>query len=87
MDDEIVGADFVETADPFYRGTIMKLRRGTQAGILRSASGRDIPFVFLHVTMVGPHRRFEDLREGLKVGYDVSWTSHGLWVCMIRIPD
>jgi hypothetical protein len=37
--------------------------------------------------MVGPHRRFEDLRDGLDVGFDVSWTSKGLRVSDIRIPD
>lgn len=86
MDDEGPAVADLPT-DPFYRGTIMKLRRGAQAGIVRSASGKDIPFVFLHVTMLGPRQRFEELREGMSIGYDVSWTSKGLRVCTIRIPD
>ncbi|MFI5366022.1 MAG: hypothetical protein ACHQ4J_10390 [Candidatus Binatia bacterium] len=73
--------------DKFYRGTILKLARGAQRGTIRSASGRNIPFIFPYVTMIGPHRHIDDLREGLEVGYDVSWTSHGLRVSVIRIPD
>lgn len=76
-----------ESSDKFYRGTIYKLRRGAQRGIVRTSSGRDIPFVFAFVTMQGPHRHFDDLREGLSVGYDVSWTSKGLRVSVIRVPD
>jgi hypothetical protein len=71
----------------FYRGQILKLSSGAQRGTIRSASGRNIPFFFAYVTMVGPRRRFEDLREGLEVGFDVSWTSKGLRVSVIRILD
>jgi len=76
-----------ERTDKFYRGHVLKVSRGAQRGTIRSADGRNIPFIFMHVTMVGPHRRFEDLREGMQVGYDVSWTSRGLRVSVIRIPD
>jgi hypothetical protein len=68
----------------FYRGTIVKLFRGSQSGIVRSSSGRDVPFTFIHLVMVGSRRRFEDLREGMSVGYDVGWTSKGLLVTMLR---
>jgi hypothetical protein len=73
--------------DNFYHGTVVSLRRGAQRGVIHTAGGRDVPFVFPFVTMVGPHRRFEDIREGQSVGYDVSWTSKGLRVSVIRIPD
>ena len=76
-----------ETADKFYRGTIYTLHRGSQRGTVRTASGREIPFIFTYVTMLGRHRRFEDLHEGVQVGYDVSWTSRGLRVSVIKIPD
>ena len=75
------------TGGKFYRGQILKVSPGAQRGTIRSASGRNIPFFFAHVTMVGPRRRFDDLREGLEVGFDVSWTSKGLRVSVIRIPD
>jgi len=75
------------TVDKFYRGTIIKLQRGAPGGVVRSASGRDVPFTFAFVTMVGSVQRFEDLREGMHVGYDVSWTSKGLRVSVIRVGD
>jgi len=87
MEDEIEGTTGGEGGDKFYRGTILKLSRGAQRGTLRSASGRNIPFIFAHLVMVGPHRQFTDLREGLEVGFDVSWTSRGLRVSVIRVPD
>jgi len=84
--DSLLSAD-EGRADKFYRGRIIKLHRGGARGMLRSASGRDIPFLFAFVTVVGTHRRLEDLREGMEVGYDVSWTSHGLRVSVIQIPE
>jgi hypothetical protein len=89
--DEPDSSDEIEAGaanhDAYYRGRVIKLFRGAQRGVIRGRSGRDVPFAFAHVTMVGAHRRFEDLREGLEVGYDVSWTSRGLRVSVIRIPD
>lgn len=68
----------------FYRGTIRKLFRGSQGGVVRSDSGREIRFSFIHVVMLGPLRRFEQLREGMRVGFDVGWTSRGLRVTVMR---
>lgn len=73
--------------DNFYHGIVCALQRGAQRGTIRSASGREIPFVFAHVTMLGSRRRFGELYEGLQIGFDVSWTSKGLRVCVIRIPE
>jgi hypothetical protein len=75
------------SGDKFYRGRIIKLHRGAGRGTVRSASGREIPFLFAFVTLAGTGRRFEDLREGMEVGYDVSWTSRGLRVSVIHLPD
>jgi cold shock CspA family protein len=86
MDDEDASAP-AGGWDKFYHGIVCALQRGAQRGTIRSASGREIPFVFAHVTMLGARRRFEDLYEGLRVGFDVSWTSKGLRVCVIRIPE
>ena len=87
MDDEGDIPDAGESSEKYYRGVILKLSRDAKRGTVRSASGRNIPFIFMHVTMVGPHHRFDDLREGQEIGYDVSWTSKGLRVNVIRIPD
>ena len=74
--------------DRFYRGTVLKLRRGTQTGIIRSATTRrDLMFDFQHVRFVGTKQRFDDLREGMTIGYDVSWTTKGLCVSVIHIPE
>jgi hypothetical protein len=73
--------------DKFYRGNVFKLSRGRQTGVVRSGSGREIPFVFQHVVMLGEKRSFEDLHIGTTVGYDVSWTSNGLRVSVIKILD
>lgn len=70
----------------YYRGTIQRLRRGTEAGVVRSQSGRETVFVFRHVEMRGELRRFSDLREGMEVGFDVGWTSSGLRVTVIHAP-
>jgi hypothetical protein len=80
----------VETIDKignFYRGVVCKLHRSPERGKVRTASGREIPFTFAHVTMVGVHRRFEELHEGMEVGYDLGWTAKGLRVHAIWIPD
>ncbi len=87
MDDQVLAAVDGEPGDKFYHGTVAKLYRGAERGVIRAPSGREIPFTFAHVTMIGTRRRFEDLREGLDVGYDVSWTSKGLRVNVIRIFD
>ncbi len=87
LDEETSGPLEGEARDKFYIGTVEKLYPGGERGVIRAASGRDIPFTFAYVTMIGPRRRFEDLREGLEVGFDVSWTSSGLRVSAIRVFD
>ena len=71
-------------ADRFYTGIIKKLFPGAGMGIVRSATGREISFAAAHVILTGPVRRFEDLREGMSVGFDVGWTSKGLRVTVLR---
>ena len=43
--------------------------------------------MFAHGIMAGSQRRFDQLREGMEVGYDVGWTSKGLRVHVIWIPE
>ena len=82
--DEAPPEDDSSLAGKFYRGTIEKLFRGSQVGVVRQRTGREIPFDVPARSMVGPLRRFEDLREGMPVGFDVGWTSNGLRVTVIR---
>lgn len=71
-------------ADRFYRGRILKLFRGTRGGVVVAESGREVPFSDGHVLLIGLTRRFEDLREGMPVGFDVGWTSGGLRVTVLQ---
>ncbi len=72
-------------ASRFYRGTITRLFPGSGTGVVRSAGGREIRFEAPHVIISGAGRRFDDLREGLAVGFDVSWTSRGLRVSVLHL--
>ncbi len=78
------GGVVVLPTDRFYRGMIEKLNHGRRSGVVRADDGREIPFEFQHLTVLGQHQRFEDLQEGMHVGYDVSRTAHGLRVTIIR---
>lgn len=74
------------SGERFYAGTIKKLFIGAGMGIVRSASGREIPFAAAHVVLTGGVRQFSDLREGMSVGFDVGWTSNGLRVTVLHTP-
>jgi hypothetical protein len=87
LPDEPPAPDDTNLLDKFYRGTVLKVSPGAERGTIRSASGRNIAFLFQHVTLIGPRQSFSDLREGIEVGFDVSWTSKGLRVSVIRIPE
>ena len=66
----------------FYRGTLIRLSRGGSHGVVRSlTSGREVVFERQHaIVLGGPASDVAELREGMVVGYDVGWTSHGLRV-------
>jgi hypothetical protein len=85
-DDEQVPETVLPT-DKFYHGRVLRLSNGRQTGVVRSRNGRDIPFTFQHVVMLGDKRRFEDLHVGTAIGYDVSWTQRGLRVSVMKILD
>ena len=73
------------SGERFYVGTIRKLFPSAGLGMVRSDSGREIPFAALHVLIGGRCHRFEELREGMRVGFDVGWTSHGLRVTVLNV--
>jgi len=75
------------SGDRFYAGVIKKLFVGAGAGIVRSKNGRETRFAAAHVVLTGKIRRFEDLREGMLVGFDVGWTSKGLRVTVLHTGD
>lgn len=75
--------------DNFYTGLIVFLDRVRGRGMIRSFSGREIPFDFPFVSVVGAptgprHAGIDLINEGDSVGFDVGWTSAGLRVTRIK---
>lgn len=75
------GADI---EDLFHHGFISKLFPSNNIGLVRTESGREIPFSFQFVILLGPVSEPGDLKEGQAVGYDLGWTSSGLRVTKIK---
>ena len=74
-----------ETGERFYLGTIRRVFPSAGLGVVRSDSGREIAFAAAHVLIRGAAERFEQLREGMRVGFDVGWTAHGLRVTLLHV--
>jgi len=75
--------------DNFYRGVIVRLNRATLRGLVRSDSGREIPFEFPFVAVVGAPLGgrapgIDLLHVGDPIGFDVGWSSKGLVVTKIK---
>jgi hypothetical protein len=75
--------------DNLYPGMIMRLDRARGRGMVRSHSGKEIPFEFPFVRVLGAEvggrmPGIELLSEGASVGFDVGWTSSGLRVTLIK---
>ncbi len=74
--------------DRFYQGVIQTITWGNETGVVRSNSGKTFPFVFDYVTLLGaPRHDIRFLFEGMRVGFDVGWTSRGLRVTVIKVYD
>jgi hypothetical protein len=80
-DDDPSGSGF---RDFYHHGVITKLFPSNNAGIVRTESGRELPFSYEFVILCGEARNVQDLREGERVGYDVGWTPSGLRVTKIK---
>ena len=75
-------------ADPYYQGTITRVYYGSETGVLRSdGTGREYRFKAPFVEIRGPIPRVGGLREGMRVGFDLSRTSGGTIVSVIRVLD
>ncbi len=70
--------------DLFHQGVISKLFPSNNMGLVRAESGREIPFSFEFVLLLGEAKSPADLKEGQEVGYDLGWTSKGLRVTKIK---
>jgi hypothetical protein len=73
-----------EKRDLFHQGVISKLFPSNNMGLVRTESGREVPFSFEFVVLLGEAKKPADLSEGQEVGYDLGWTSKGLRVTTIK---
>ncbi len=74
--------------DRFYQGVIHKIASGHETGVVLSDSGKEIPFVFPLLRLIGaPRLDIRFLTEGMRVGFDVGWTSDGLRISVLKIYD
>ncbi|MEK7341934.1 MAG: hypothetical protein AABZ69_06935 [Candidatus Binatota bacterium] len=71
--------------DLFHQGVISKLFPTNNMGLVRTESGREVPFSFEFVILLGEAKNPSDLREGQEVGYDLGWTPKGLQVTKIKV--
>lgn len=71
--------------DLFHQGVISKLFPSNNMGLVRAESGREIPFSFEFVLLLGEAKKPSELKEGQEVGYDLGWTSNGLRVTKIKV--
>lgn len=71
--------------DLFHQGAISKLFPTNNMGLVRTESGREVPFSFEFVILLGEAKNPSDLREGQEVGYDLGWTPKGLQVTKIKV--
>ena len=74
-----------EKKDLFHQGVISKLFPSNNMGLVRTESGREVPFSFEFVVLLGEAKKPADLSEGQEVGYDLGWTSKGLRVTTIKV--
>ena len=77
-----------DAGDRYYRGVIVRVYYGTESGALRSdATGREYQFKYPFVEIQGPIPRIDGLREGMAVGFDLSRTSRGTRVSLIKVYE
>jgi hypothetical protein len=86
-DDAAGGSAADDPRSRFYRGTIVRLYPGSRTGVVRTGNGRDVRFVLADVRLLGGDAAFHALREGMEIGFDLGWTSHGVRVTAIKIFD
>jgi hypothetical protein len=72
----------------YYPGTIQRVYYGSESGTLVSdTTGREYQFKAPFVDILGPVPRISGLRAGMRVGFDLGWTSRGQRVTVIRVYD
>ena len=54
-------------------------------GFVRTEGGHEVPFSYELVILLGDVQKPGELKEGMEVGYDLTWTSKGQRVCKIKV--
>lgn len=75
----------VSMEDFFPKGEVVKFFENQDYGFIRDQHGRDIYFHLNELDFIGPKNSSQYLKVGAKIGYDLSWTSHGQHVRKLKI--
>ncbi|MDO8494323.1 MAG: cold shock domain-containing protein [Deltaproteobacteria bacterium] len=75
----------VSTEDLFPKGEIVKFFDKQDYGFIKDQHGKDVYFHLNELDFVGPKNSKEHVKVGAKIGYDLSWTSHGQHVRRMKI--
>lgn len=54
-------------------------------GFVRTEGGHEVPFSYEMVILLGDVKKPGELKEGMEVGYDLTWTSKGLRISKIKV--
>ncbi len=81
---ETMSPILVDVNDNFPKAQVAKYFLHQRYGFIVDAKGREIYFNLNELDFVGAKGK-ADLKVGIPVGYDVSWTSHGLHVKKLKI--
>jgi hypothetical protein len=74
--------------DLFYHGVVSKIFWNNGTGVIHSDSGKDFPFAFPYVKLLGvPRQDIRFLRQGMRVGFDIGRTPKGVRVSIIKVYD
>ena len=75
----------VSDEDFFPKGEVVKYYKNIHIGVLKNSQGKDLEFDLSEIELVGPKASSAYIKEGTRVGYDVSHTSNGIKVTMLKI--
>ena len=72
-------------SDLFHHGVITKLFPTNNMGFVLTEGGHEVPFSYELVILLGDVQKPGALKEGMEVGYDLTWTSKGLRISKIKV--
>ncbi|OGQ23395.1 MAG: hypothetical protein A3I05_05530 [Deltaproteobacteria bacterium RIFCSPLOWO2_02_FULL_44_10] len=75
----------IDEQDHFSKGEVVGYFPRQGFGFVRTHRGEDLYFCKVEADLVGQKKDWKYLKVGMKVGFDVAWTSKGLHVTKIKI--